>query len=292
MNPAPDKLSLGVFGAALQAARTKRGYSLANLAKGLGKVNQETIRAWEAGYTAPGKVELRQLFMMAPELKRFEAHLRSGNYTCEHVPDNYPPPQGVELPEFEFKTSLPSGVGLPPLEVRAKPPRTFGEALRRERTKAALSDEQLAELVGVTRAAVGWWEADRNAPVRENYEQLLSLFPALREAPEPDWRDIEKPSGGAGAQRAVARQHEPEPEPKEPMPAPDHSRPRLVEQENAPPSGPVSVQALVTWTSAAAQLKLDKHQVERLSSLLRAGSELGLSLPDVAAIVEQLPRSP
>ena len=278
MNAAPDKLSLGVFGAALQAARTKRGYSLANLAKGLGKVSQETIRAWEAGYTAPGKVELRQLLMMAPELKRFETHLRSGNYICEHVPDNYPPPQDVEVPQ--------------PWEFPDEPkPRTFGEALRRERTKASLTHEQLGELVGVTGTAVGWWESASNNPVRENYEQLLSLFPALQDAPEPDWRDIPTPTGPLGQQRAVTRQHEPEPEPKEPMPASEHSRPRLVAQENAAPSGPVSVQALVTWTSAAAQLKLDKHQVERLSSLLRAGSELGLSLPDVAAIVEQLPRS-
>lgn len=285
MNPAPDKLSLGVFGAALQAARTKRGYSLANLAKGLGKVSQETIRDWEAGVAAPGKVELKQLFAMAPELKRFEAHLRSGNYIAQRYAENY-------------VAVAPRDVSVEDL-LQPKPPRTFGEALRRERTKAALSDEQLAELVGVTRAAVGWWETDRNVPVRENYEQLMSLFPALKDAPEPDWRDIEKPNGGAGSQRAVARQHEPEPDP-EPMPAPDHSRPRLVGEPDLsnmqmpaaqPASSAVSVQALVTWTSAAAQLKLDKHQVERLSSLLRAGSELGLSLPDVAAIVEQLPRS-
>ena len=53
---------------------------------------------------------------------------------------------------------------------------TLGERIRENRVRAGLSQEQLAELTGVSRQAVGKWEAGQAAPGAEKLQRLADLF--------------------------------------------------------------------------------------------------------------------
>lgn len=79
----------------------------------------------------------------------------------------------------------------------------FGLTLREEREAEGMDQEELGALLGVTGQAVSQWELEAATPVRENYEALVLLFPRLREAPEPDWKDIAIPDGGRGVSRCA-----------------------------------------------------------------------------------------
>ena len=59
---------------------------------------------------------------------------------------------------------------------------TCGERIRQEREKRKLSQEDLAERMGVSRQAVGKWEADQSRPTREKLERLSALFDLPPEA--------------------------------------------------------------------------------------------------------------
>lgn len=58
----------------------------------------------------------------------------------------------------------------------------LGEQIRQRRKQRGLSQEGLAQLVGVSRQAVAKWEADRSAPSTENLLQLAALFETTVEA--------------------------------------------------------------------------------------------------------------
>ena len=53
---------------------------------------------------------------------------------------------------------------------------TIGERIRACRQRAGLSQERVAELVGVSRQAVTKWETDRSAPSTENLFRLAEIF--------------------------------------------------------------------------------------------------------------------
>lgn len=53
---------------------------------------------------------------------------------------------------------------------------TLGEKIRECRTRAGLSQEQLAERMDVTRQAVGKWESGQSAPGAEKLQRLADLF--------------------------------------------------------------------------------------------------------------------
>jgi transcriptional regulator with XRE-family HTH domain len=55
---------------------------------------------------------------------------------------------------------------------------TFGQTLREARVREGLSRLELAQMVGVTRTAVEYWENDKY-PYRHNFLSLVQLFPAL-----------------------------------------------------------------------------------------------------------------
>jgi len=53
---------------------------------------------------------------------------------------------------------------------------SLGERIKERRTNAHLSQEKLAELVGVSRQAVTKWESDLSAPSTENLFKLAEIF--------------------------------------------------------------------------------------------------------------------
>ena len=53
---------------------------------------------------------------------------------------------------------------------------TFAQKLKELRTRAAMSQERLAERVGVSRQAITKWETDKGAPEMENLLALSDLF--------------------------------------------------------------------------------------------------------------------
>lgn len=53
---------------------------------------------------------------------------------------------------------------------------TLGERIRACRQRAGMSQEKVAELVGVSRQAVTKWEVDRSAPNTENLFKLAEIF--------------------------------------------------------------------------------------------------------------------
>lgn len=53
---------------------------------------------------------------------------------------------------------------------------TLGERIKASRARAGLSQEKLAELVGVSRQAVTKWEADQTAPSTENLFRLAAVL--------------------------------------------------------------------------------------------------------------------
>lgn len=53
---------------------------------------------------------------------------------------------------------------------------TLGERIQTHRKKCALSQEKLAEIVGVSRQAVTKWEADQSAPSVDNLIKLSQIF--------------------------------------------------------------------------------------------------------------------
>lgn len=53
---------------------------------------------------------------------------------------------------------------------------TLGEKIKTERKKSCLSQEKIADIVGVSRQAVTKWEADQSAPSTENLIALAGLF--------------------------------------------------------------------------------------------------------------------
>lgn len=53
---------------------------------------------------------------------------------------------------------------------------TFGEKLKEARKKAGLTQEELAELIGISRAAVAKWETDNGLPDIENLKAAAKLL--------------------------------------------------------------------------------------------------------------------
>ena len=53
---------------------------------------------------------------------------------------------------------------------------TLGERIKTCRQKVGMSQEKVAELVGVSRQAVTKWEANQSAPNTENLFKLAEIF--------------------------------------------------------------------------------------------------------------------
>ena len=65
---------------------------------------------------------------------------------------------------------------------------TYGEQIKQAREAQRLTQEQLAEALGVTRQAVSKWEADLSRPARSKLERLSEVL----EVPPETWAAIDE----------------------------------------------------------------------------------------------------
>lgn len=176
-NGAADRLMpRTTFHEALRRERQGQGRSLADLAKGV-SVPASRVEAWELGEELPTKAEFGKLCLHYRRLRHF-------------------PPA-----TFAAHRAPPRPVTSPPVIAAAPMRRSFGEHLAAAREAEGMSQDELGSTLDVTGQAVSAWELGKQCPVRANYEALLALLPPLREAPDPDWRDLEVPDGGRGQGR-------------------------------------------------------------------------------------------
>ena len=63
---------------------------------------------------------------------------------------------------------------------------TFAQKLKELRTRAGMSQEKLAEKVGVSRQAITKWETDKGAPDMEVKVAMLEKYPNLKRMYDPD----------------------------------------------------------------------------------------------------------
>jgi transcriptional regulator with XRE-family HTH domain len=185
-----QRITINSFGMALRLLREERGMSYREVAERVG-CSRSDIKAWEDGTSYPVGVHLARLHKMCfHRLKHFlhliPSHFRTEEITAERL--SVEPAPVIKEPERDIEEPLPA-------------PRSFGEALKRARVHEGLSQEELGDMLGVVGQAVSEWETDGNTPVREHYEKLVDLFPALKDGPTPDYRDIPKPDGGRGQTR-------------------------------------------------------------------------------------------
>lgn len=87
---------------------------------------------------------------------------------------------------------------------------TFGEKLQRLRQRAGMSQDALAEKLGVSRQAVSRWERDETMPETDKVIALAELFGVttdylLRPQPEQS-RQEATPAGGGMSRRADRRE--------------------------------------------------------------------------------------
>ena len=72
---------------------------------------------------------------------------------------------------------------------------TLGTRIKEHRNHAKLSQEKVAELVGVSRQAVTKWESDQSAPTMDNLFRLAEIFGTTVDAlvtDETDERSVAK----------------------------------------------------------------------------------------------------
>lgn len=161
------------FAEVFKRIRVAEGLSHAKVASMVG-VDKETVRAWEEQAAIPERGNVaRRIKAVMPRLKPYLRAL-------------YDRPDAA--------ATDPLGEVPPLVTKRVEQPGHFGSHLKAERLREGLDQLDVGELVGVTDQAVAYWEADRNIPVRENFDRLVQIFPAL-ERWELKPRDIPKPVG-------------------------------------------------------------------------------------------------
>jgi len=178
------KKSLGeAFPELLRAATRKHlgninGRALAHMAK----VPVAEVQSWLDGKKLPDSHTFGRLVFILPSLRHLKPQLVEATRERDHEKERLR------------------------LERAATLPRHFGQALAVSRTADELSQQDVADLLGVTSQAVSAWETAANVPILEHYERLITLWPEL-DTVRPSVQDIEKPSVGAGVPRdAIQRE--------------------------------------------------------------------------------------
>lgn len=202
------------FHEALAIAMRNKGYNDHKLATGV-SVSAARVALWRSGREAPTKSEFGRVCAHFREMRahppaRFGEHAsppqraRVANVALapgalgpgDYGPDSFGGCDYSPLPDEHGRRATEEQVRAE--EARAAP--TFGASLRRAREAERMSQEELGAILDVNHSSVSGWEADSYAPIRAHYDALVALLPALRAAPEPDWRDMAKPGPQAVAE--------------------------------------------------------------------------------------------
>lgn len=244
-----SRLPKQTFGQLIRTEREKQGLSHRDIAVRCG-VDRATAKAWEDDQAVPDRFELKKLFGTCQRLRHY-VHLLPATLGAQATSD-----------AVADQNPLPSQLA-PIAPPAPAPPKTFGEALRRARLHEGFTQEEVGELVDVSGQAVGAWETDKVAPIKEHLDRLLALFP-LENAPLPDSQDIPKPVGGRGADRDPYVYNEQKQE--TPMQNPPISKPPTVA---APPVTPNAAHAIGA-ISAHPRPGLDKWALIRWGRLVHS----------------------
>lgn len=185
------------FGNVLRFLRIKQGLSHVDLATRVGE-SQDLIKDWEGSRATPTVAQVKRLCGTLPKVRHFLHTLPLGYDRLL---------AGAKAEEFGFRPiNTLADIDKDDDDLRkdiaelkqTSFTKTFGGYLRYYRLEQGLSQDELGNLVGVSGQAVSAWEADLASPVRDNYDKLLSLYPKLKDAPEPPMLSRPMPDGGKG----------------------------------------------------------------------------------------------
>lgn len=282
---------LTTFGQALRHERERLGLTYRDLSVRCG-ADRDTVKSWENDETVPDRLELKKLFGSMSVLRHF-VHLLPTQEMQQNAHTDLARAGFDKVPQLFPVVS----------EVPPPPPSTFGEALRRARIHEGLDQDELAELLRVTGQAVSAWETGKNVPIRDHYEPLCELFPALRNGPQPTLiRDIEKPMPGPKSIQDVSVYAEldaatppalitepvspKEPEVMPPTPPAQITSPLQSIKGRFTPEAPPTVTAndmkfaLIRWGRLIHAVKCDPS-LSKFTDLLAEASDAGMTLSDV-----------
>lgn len=206
------------YGDALRHIRVKTQKSHRDIARFVIGATEDGVRAWENGTAYPNGYQLKGLGIMMPQLRHFVSLIPHQQKNLQADMDlatsqatgltfslreamTAPGPLR-ELTRSNWNGAVPPPGEPPPTEadLKIKEPTTFGESLKLARLREGLSQEELAELVGVSATAVAGWEAEAFKPVDVSWESIRSVLPDVVEPqdrkswPKPQGRS---PGGGA-----------------------------------------------------------------------------------------------
>ncbi len=179
----------------------------------------------------------------------------------------------------------------PLAEAAPERPRAFAEALRFDRVREGLAQDEVAELMKVTPQAVGAWELGVNVPIQMHYDLLVLLFPELAKTPPPPSRDIDKPSGGPGSVRGVPDRKEPQMSMKpvsvrQPVTEPRPSVAAIIGAISSTPLPPKPDKAtLIAWTKCLRALE-DAESTDYVIKMLVMARESGMTVPELLELLE------
>jgi transcriptional regulator with XRE-family HTH domain len=241
------------MGTLLRTERERLGMTVNDVARRMG-VSRSTVEQIEAGEIMPTSQQwkrLRGTFRRLPlsthavqEMHRYlngepeggaadfaTAHLLASDVRAVAPP---PPPEPEPEPDDESWQSSK----LPPIAVQVF--ETWAEALRHWRQTERIEQHTLGDLLGVTQGTISAWEREATIPIAKHWERLCDLFPQLREAPQPECRDIDKPVGPQGYTFPAGPPRGPDAEPRgltlpsEPAPPAPEPEPPPVDVPDAP----------------------------------------------------------
>jgi len=214
MHPATIRASnIKTFGQALQKVRIEHGLSHREVSDRVGQ-SKQLVRDWEDNIAIPVTQTMKRLYSAFPELRyfthllpRFEKYrymdkannllddiankrlkdsaglLGSAKHVTESTHDNE-----LWLPPLAKEEE-----GFPEALEKVFKPKSFGENLRFLRLQEGMDQTEVGDLLNVTGSAIGHWERNFVSPIRDHLEKLNSLFPQLRNGPQPESKNIAKP---------------------------------------------------------------------------------------------------
>lgn len=180
------------FGQTLRAVRMEMGLGYHEVSDQAG-VSKKELRSWERDEARPTPQQFKRLAGLMKRLEPLKyqlVHSDAVEYQmATEVARRAEAGDDLRILPARFEVVAgPNPIGV----VLQAAPASFSDGLAYWRKYEGLTQQEIAELCGVTDSSVADWESGRNTPVRVNWEKLHELFPKLH---EPDWKDRPVPVG-------------------------------------------------------------------------------------------------